>query len=78
MFGLFKKSKKSHSTFHEAAAHTDTPLSNEMTILMAQELPILDSASRIRVHEILREYDGPEITRQEDLPAEIKVMLGID
>lgn len=47
------------------------PLNDFMLRLMAEEIPMLDSGSRQRVHQILKEYDGPEITSQEQLPAEI-------
>jgi hypothetical protein len=48
-----------------------------MTRLMAEELPFLDSASRVRVYEILENYDGPQITSQEELPQEIRDMLDL-
>ena len=48
-----------------------------MTTLMAQELPFLDSASRIRVYEILNTYDGPTITSQEELPMEIRELMDL-
>ncbi|AKE38104.1 Hypothetical Protein NG00_00094 [Corynebacterium camporealensis] len=60
-----------------ATEHTSAPLDGFMTRLMAQELPILDSASRNRVYEILREYDGPEITSQEELPDEIRDIMDL-
>lgn len=60
-----------------ATERTSAPLDGFMTRLMAQELPILDSASRNRVYEILREYDGPEITSQEELPDEIRDIMDL-
>lgn len=48
-----------------------------MMLLIAQEIPLLDSVSRGRVYEILRNYDGPQITTQEDLPAEIREMMDL-
>lgn len=48
-----------------------------MTRLIAEELPILDSTSRGRVYEILREYDGPEISSQEELPEEIREIMDL-
>jgi hypothetical protein len=74
MFGLFKKNISSD---HAAADHTNLPLDNFMTTLMAQELPFLDSASRIRVYEILNTYDGPTITSQEELPMEIRELMDL-
>lgn len=59
-----------HGSF-EATQRTSAPLNDFMTRLMAEELPILDSASRQRVYDILRDYDGPEITSQAELPEEI-------
>lgn len=75
MFGLFKK--KPAPTTMAAAEHTNLPMSNEMTALVAQELPLLDSASRVRVYEILNSYEGPTITTQEELPQEIKDMMDL-
>ncbi|APT83807.1 hypothetical protein [Corynebacterium aquilae] len=74
MFGLFKKTA---APTHEAAERTDVPLSPHMTLMMAEELPILDSASRVRVYEILKEYDGPLIETQEQLPQEIKDLMDL-
>ncbi|AIU29520.1 Hypothetical protein Cul210931_0147 [Corynebacterium ulcerans] len=48
-----------------------------MTLLMAEEIPMLDSASRVRVYQILEEYDGPQITSQEELPQEIRDMMDL-
>ncbi|PRQ10424.1 hypothetical protein C1Y63_11515 [Corynebacterium sp. 13CS0277] len=75
MFGLFKRAAK---PTHEAAERTDLPLSPEVTMMMAQELPILDSVSRTRVYEILRAYDGPVITSQDELPQEIKDLMDLN
>lgn len=60
-----------------ATEHTALPLDGFMTRLIAEELPILDSASRGRVYEILREYEGPEITTQEELPDEIQDIMDL-
>lgn len=60
---------------YEASSRTQLPLNEFMTRLMAQELPILDSTSRRRVNEILREYDGPEITSVDELPTEIRDLM---
>ncbi|QRP59856.1 hypothetical protein [Corynebacterium minutissimum] len=60
-----------------ATEHTALPLDGFMTRLIAEELPILDSASRTRVYEILREYEGPEITSQEELPKEIRDIMDL-
>ena len=48
-----------------------------MTRLMAEEIPMLDSASRGLVYKLLREYDGPEITTQEELPTEIRDIMDL-
>lgn len=53
----------------------EQPLNHFMQQLMSQELPVLDSASRARVMQVLKEYDGPVITSQEELPAEIREIL---
>lgn len=60
-----------------ATEHTALPLDGFMTRLIAEELPILDSASRGRVYEMLREYEGPEITTQEELPDEIRDIMDL-
>ena len=60
-----------------ATEHTALPLDGFMARLIAEELPILDSASRGRVYEILREYEGPEITTQEELPDEIRDIMDL-
>ncbi|GAA1472718.1 hypothetical protein P4N68_06990 [Corynebacterium felinum] len=73
MFGLFKK--KQEAAPHIAATHTNLPLDDHMTRLIAQELPLLDSRSRIRVYEILNDYHGPTITTQEELPEEIRAIF---
>lgn len=62
---------------YEAAERTDLPLSPFMTRLMAQELPIMDSTSRRRVMEILKEWDGEEIKDVEDLPEEIREIMDL-
>ena len=46
-------------------------------MMMAQELPILDSASRTRVYEILNAYEGPQISSQEELPEEIRTIMDL-
>lgn len=73
MFG-FKQTKRAP---HLAAELTSVPLSPEMTLMMAQELPLLDSHSRLRVYEILREYQGPTIDSQEQLPTEIRDLMDL-
>lgn len=55
-------------------------LSHFMQQLMAQELPVLDSADRARVTELLREHaaaGGGTITSQEELPAEIRQIMDL-
>lgn len=71
MFGR-KKEKP-----HMAAVHTNTPLDDHMTLLMAQELPLVDSAGRSRIYQILREYTGPTITSQDELPDEIRAIMDL-
>lgn len=61
----------------ESAQRAGAPLNDFMTRLIAQELPILDSASRQQVYDILRTYDGPEITSQESLPEEIVEIMDL-
>ncbi|APT91675.1 hypothetical protein CPHO_00615 [Corynebacterium phocae] len=56
---------------YEATRHTNLPLDDFMTRLMAEEIPMLDSVSRQRVYDILHSYQGPEITSQDQLPEEI-------
>ena len=67
---------KRHGHF-EATKHTEVPLSPFMTRLMAEELPMLDSSSRARVYDLLREYDGPIIESQEELPEEIRALMDL-
>ncbi|AEK91452.1 hypothetical protein Cp87MAT_0115 [Corynebacterium pseudotuberculosis] len=74
MFGFLKK--KTVET-HIAAERTNTPMDSRMTLLMAEEIPMLDSASRVRIYQILEEYDGPQITSQEELPQEIRDMMDL-
>lgn len=65
---------------HIAAEQTILPLNDLMTRLIAQELPLLDSHDRTTVYRLLREYaesGGPEITSQEDLPAEIREIMDL-
>lgn len=62
---------------YEAAERTNLPLSPFMTRLMAQELPIMDSTSRRRVMEILKEWDGDQITSAEELPEEIRKIMDL-
>ena len=62
---------------HEAAQRVDVPLSDFMVRLMAEELPFVDSKGRTRIYEILREHDGPVISSQEELPAEIRSIMDL-
>ena len=75
MFGFLRKKKQ--DPVYIAAEHTDTPMSSEMTRMIAQELPMLDSASRTRVYKLLEEYDGPTITSQDELPQEIREIMDL-
>ena len=74
MFGIFKKKS---TAGYIAAQHTNLPLDDHMTRLIAEELPLLDSASRVRVYEILNSYEGEIITSQEALPAEIRELMDL-
>lgn len=62
---------------YEASHRTSLPLNEFMTRMMAQELPIMDSTSRQRVNQILREYEGPEITKVEELPEEVRDIMDL-
>lgn len=73
MFG----SRSPRSQQHIATQHTELPLDDFMTRLMAQEIPVLDSNSRAVVYEELRAYDGPTITSQEELPARIREIMDL-
>lgn len=66
------------ATSYEASRRTQLPMNEFMTRLMAQELPIMDSTTRQRVRDILRDYDGPEITSPAELPAEIREIMDLD
>lgn len=79
LFDMFKKQKKldPKDETYIAAERTDVPLDGFMTRLMAEELPLLDSADRTRVYEILKAYDGPTITSQEELPEEIRRLMDL-
>src|SRR5699024_1343597 len=60
-----------------AAERTNLPLNDFMTRLMAEEIPMLDSNSRGLVYKLLREYEGPEITTQDELPKEIRDIMDL-
>lgn len=62
---------------YEAAERTNLPLSPFMTRLFAQELPIMDSTSRRRVMDILKNWDGETIETVDDLPQEIRDMMDL-
>ena len=74
MFGIFKKKP---AEGYIAAQHTNLPLNEHMTRLIAEELPLLDSASRVRIYEILNNYEGAIITSQEELPEEIRELMDL-
>ena len=76
MFNLGRKSKAEKASYI-AAERTTTPMDVPMTRMIAQELPVLDSTSRQRVNDILREYDGPTITSVEELPEEIREIMDL-
>lgn len=75
MFNFFKK--KQEPARHMAAERTNLPLDDFMTRLVAQELPVLDSADRRRVYQLLREYEGPVICSQEELPEEVREIMDL-
>lgn len=75
MFDFFKK--KPRETINMAAEYTNTPLSNQMVMLFAEELPMLDSMERAKVYRALEVYEGPQITSQEMLPVEIRRIMDI-
>ncbi|MEJ4113065.1 hypothetical protein ACGE24_06960 [Corynebacterium kroppenstedtii] len=77
MFGRKSAANKAADATYEAAERTTVPLDVPMTRMMAQELPILDSASRQRVNDLLREYDGPLITSVDMLPDEIRDIMDL-
>ncbi len=89
MFGLWNKRKPgaepteqlggvdSSKATYIAAEHTQLPLSNYMLRLLAQELPFVPSEERSRIYHILNAYEGPTITSQEELPAEIRTILDL-
>lgn len=59
-------------------ADQPAPLDHFMQQLMSQELPMLDSASRARVAQLLREHQEagrPTITSQAELPEEIRSLM---
>lgn len=65
---------------YEAARHTEAPLSEFMTRLIAQELPILDSTSRSIINRALREHKDagkPQITCVGDLPEEVREIMSL-
>lgn len=76
LFDRFRK-KPAESDVYIAAEHTNVPLDTFMTRLMAEELPMLDSADRNRVYRILEEYDGSTITTQDELPEEIREIMDL-
>ncbi|MDO4928069.1 MAG: hypothetical protein Q3976_03275 [Corynebacterium sp.] len=76
LFG-FRKREDPERTPRLAAELTNTPLDNYMTRLLAEELPMVDSASRQRIYELLADYTGPQITTQEELPAGIRELLDL-
>lgn len=89
MFGLWNRRKpgaepteqlggvNSSKAIYVAAEHTQLPLSNYMLRLVAQELPFLSSEERSRMYQIFHDYQGPTITSQEELPAEIREILDL-
>lgn len=62
---------------HIAAQRTQLPLDDTMTRLIAQELPLLDSTDRVEVYRLLKAYEGPTITSQEELPPHIREIFDL-
>lgn len=62
---------------HIAAQQTQLPLDDTMTRLIAQELPVLDSADRVEVYRLFKAYEGPAITSQEQLPERIREIMDL-
>ncbi|AGP29769.1 hypothetical protein A606_00570 [Corynebacterium terpenotabidum Y-11] len=65
---------------YEAAQRTTAPLSEFMTRLIAQELPILDSTSRSIINAALREHKEagkPQITCVAELPTEVREIMNL-
>ncbi|WKD56659.1 hypothetical protein CAPI_00360 [Corynebacterium capitovis DSM 44611] len=68
------------NAIHEAAQRIEAPLSDFMARMFAEELPFVDSTSRTRVYELLREHKDagkPIITSQEELPAEVREIMDL-
>ena len=59
MFDFWKK--KPQETINIAAEHTNVPLSNQMVMLFAEELPMLDSMERAHVYRELEAYAGRKL-----------------
>ncbi|MDO4909745.1 MAG: hypothetical protein Q3962_07870 [Corynebacterium sp.] len=78
MFNFGRRAQAKKADIHIAAEQTNLPLSQPMVLMMAQELPIMDSVDRARVYEILRDYDGPLISSQAELPEEIRKIMDLD
>lgn len=62
---------------HESAQRTNLPLNDLMVRMLAQELPMVDSTSQALVMRELKAYEGPTITSQEELPAQIRELLDL-
>ncbi|WP_448853139.1 hypothetical protein [Corynebacterium frankenforstense] len=62
---------------HEAAQRTNLPLDDFMVRLVAQELPMVDTTSQSLVLKELREYSGPTITSQGELPEPVRRLLDL-
>nr|WP_120492792.1 hypothetical protein [Corynebacterium lactis] len=75
MFKFLKKQPQ--EKINIAAEYTHTPLSNQMVMLFAEELPMLDSMERAKVYRALEAYNGPQITSQEMLPEEIRRIMDL-
>ena len=75
MFDFWKK--KPQETINIASEHTNVPLSNQMVMLFAEELPMLDSMERAHVYRELEAYAGPEITSVDMLPARIREIMDL-
>lgn len=84
MFGRRKKNQEPENLNtagvgerHVAAENTRLPLDADMTRLVAQELPVLDSADRVEVYRLLKAYEGPTITSQDQLPQQVREIMDL-
>ncbi|QNE88708.1 hypothetical protein H0194_06235 [Corynebacterium incognita] len=84
MFGFGKKrynaEEDKRNGVHMAAQHTNVPLNDFMTRLMAEEIPFLDTAERQEIYALLEEHRAagkPDITSQDELPPRIREIMDL-